>query len=237
MTNIFLQKYNLITHQTGRVNPNVKTLIKKSPEILKELIEKTFFLIGNNVSLKERILVLHTKLKEQPLCKQCDVPVRLNPNTNTFNAFCSTKCSANNQNNKQNKKDTNYKRYGGPAPLCSTTIQEKTILTNQKRYGVKWVGQNKEIREKQKQTNLKRYGNEYANFCKIKETNQKRYGVDFPFQSPLIQEKCYKTYLILYGNHHARKHMTDILHLLESYQWLFNEYVCKKKQWLRLVIV
>lgn len=59
-----------------------------------------------------------------------------------------------NENVKNKRKQTWFKKYGCENPLQNKDIQEKQRKTNLKRYEVENVFQNKEIQKKQKRTNI-----------------------------------------------------------------------------------
>ena len=76
---------------------------------------------------------------------------------------------------KEKRKETNLKKYGGNAPICSVEIKDKIKKTNLEKYGVENVFSNPEIKDK------------------IKETNLEKYGVENPMFSPEVMEKNKKT--------------------------------------------
>ncbi|MGI0076107.1 MAG: DUF7487 domain-containing protein [Nitrosopumilaceae archaeon] len=91
-------------------------------------------------------------------------------------------------------------------------IVEKRKQTNFERYGTGCPFQSKEIQEKVKQTMLNRY------------------GVEHPLQSKEIQEKSRQTNLERYGvKHPTQKQIVNFLPLLKDHNWLYNEYISRKK--------
>ncbi|MGI0076206.1 MAG: DUF7487 domain-containing protein, partial [Nitrosopumilaceae archaeon] len=115
-------------------------------------------------------------------------------------------------NYEENRKQTCLKKYGVEYVLQTTLVKEKTKQSCLKKYGVEHASQSEKIREKQKQTNLKRY------------------GVEWNITSKHSREKQKQTKLEKYGIEHVhQKHIMDILHLLRDYNWLYNQYINKKK--------
>ena len=131
----------------------------------------------------------------------------------------------------EKRKQTNIKKYGGPAPQSSKVVREKTKQTNLSKYGVENPRQSKEVKDRAKETNLRRYGVENVTQVKevrdkmrkacldkygvenvfqsnvvkekIKDTNLERYGVEHPLQSKEILDKAHNTILDRYGVEHA----------------------------------
>ncbi|MGI0075846.1 MAG: DUF7487 domain-containing protein [Nitrosopumilaceae archaeon] len=181
----------------------------------------------------------------------------------TFCEYCSYKCAANSSDTQEKIKQTNLKRYGTENPSQSEDIKEKKKQTCIKHYGVENPFQSQQIQERYKQTNLERYGcvwniasdqsrkkQEQTNLTKYgvrhpwmskeiqvkrKRTWLKRYGTENPSQSEDIKEKKKQTCIKHYGvENQNQKHMINVLPLLEAYDWLYNEYVNKKKTALQI---
>lgn len=129
------------------------------------------------------------------------------------------------------QKQTNLEKYGHENPFKNKDVQEKQKQTNIERYGVENVFKNKDVQEKQKQTNLIKYGVDNVRKSstikrKIKQTILERYGVEHHLQLPCIIKKQHQTNLEKYGTiHNKQMHMVDVLHLLEDYEWLSNQYL------------
>lgn len=65
---------------------------------------------------------------------------------------CSKQCSA------QLRKQTNIAKYGGVAPACSSSVQEKMQSTTQSRLGVKHAAQSSVCKQKSIDTCIEKYG-------------------------------------------------------------------------------
>ncbi|MGI0076328.1 MAG: DUF7487 domain-containing protein [Nitrosopumilaceae archaeon] len=194
-----------------------------------------------------------------PLCKVCGkLVISWNYKKKAFRECCSYKCAASSPDRDKRTKQTMLKRYGVEHILQSEKFKQKNKQTNLERYGVENPSQSEKFKEKRKQTMLKRYGVEHILQSekfkqKNKQTNLERYGVENPFQTKQFKETKRKTCLEKYGVGHpsqsqitkekrkqtnlekhgtktyAQKHMIGILPLLQDYDWLYDQYVNKKK--------
>ena len=84
--------------------------------------------------------------------------------------------------------------------------------TNIQRYGVKHPLQSSNLKQKQEQTCLDRYG--YTN----------------PLLSEYFKRKVIQTHIQRYGTNHSKQsHLVPILHLLNDYDWLGDQYINQNK--------
>ncbi|MGI0075818.1 MAG: DUF7487 domain-containing protein [Nitrosopumilaceae archaeon] len=136
-------------------------------------------------------------------------------------------------NNKQQRIKTCQQKFGTSHNWCRGTLsREHFIRTMVERYGVdNWFKQ----KDKITQSIMDKYGVENPQQSlqireKTKQTNFEKYGIEEQFSSPTFREKIKQINLERYGVEHvAQKHMVEILPLLMSYVWLYDEYVNKKK--------
>lgn len=137
--------------------------------------------------LKEAFFLYKRDLKERPKCPICNEEIILKGQS--YSKTCSKKCAI------ELRKRTNMIEYGGVAPACNKTVQEKMKATNAERYGVESAGNRPEGRNKAKETWLNKYGVDNPNKLditkeKIKNTCLKRYGVENPNQSKRARKSC-----------------------------------------------
>lgn len=94
-------------------------------------------------SIKHRLFHIITGLLNVPICKNidCNEEVKWDKQNQKYTDTCGYKCS-----NKLTaaltmpaRKETNKKRYGGPAPACSAAVREKMKETNISRYGDDYI--------------------------------------------------------------------------------------------------
>lgn len=118
------------------------------------------------------------------------------------------------------------KRKG--CPKCGYVLRTHNNL---EKYGVQNTFQHKPFQEKQQQTKLERYGDKFFTNSELRQhTLFKLYGITNFFSGKHYQSVIKQTNLKKYGVEHPQQyHMTDILPLLNNYDWLFNEYSTKQK--------
>ena len=154
-----LQKFFLEDNKSGHKTTE-KFLEKKYPHIIMEI--KSFSKKNNieNITFKEQIYLFINNITSVPICNniECEKPLKFKKSLNEgYGKYCSVLCTNSSEDHKNRVKQTNYNKYGGPAPINSEIIQEKIKDTNMERYGVK---------------------NIFENVDYIKEKTQERYGVD-----------------------------------------------------------
>jgi rubrerythrin len=155
-------------------------------------------LLGSTLS--EKVYILKNDLKEIPVCKLCDSPVKFISYKEGYREYCSSKCRA--KGNKEKIIKTNLEKYGVEYPAQSLLVQKKMKKTSLDRYGVENIFQRTDmIKEKIKE----KYGVEHIAQSKeikekIKRTNRERYGFDYCQQNPEVIKKRGETNLLKYGN-------------------------------------
>ena len=151
------------------------------------------------------------------VCKK-DFIVSKKVSTTRLPKVCSPKCSA--AFGKENRKETNLKKYGVETPFHSKEIQEKATESWILKYG-KTAPEKEKLLEVQRKTNLERYGveslsqltEEKKKFVErmldpkvqesIRKSNLKKYGVENQFQRDEIKEKIKNSNLEKYGVEYA----------------------------------
>lgn len=192
-----LKRLNIITTK-GKVNNNKDKIIAKNNDIAKKIEQSTNFLLGNNITLYERIYAILYELKSQPVCKNCQVPLRIDFSLKNYRDFCSAKCSINNKDQKNKRKTTSLRKYGTEHPCQSEAIKTK-ISESHKSHTTK---QNTLHRQKRDETCIEKYGTtdpmKLQKFIeKRKQTCIKKYGVEYACQSPETRKK-------ISSNHYKR---------------------------------
>lgn len=154
-------------------------------------------LIPNDISLKDKILLIRSGYNFLPKCPYCNNYIE--SNKGRFLKTCSSiDCR------KKMKSDT--------MKSCSNSIDwdlrnQKTKQTNLDRIGCEWPTQNKDVRDKVKNTVKLKYGvdnvfksTETKN--KIKKTNIKKYGVDNYAKTIECKNKINLTSVLKYNSNH-----------------------------------
>jgi hypothetical protein len=168
--------------------------------------------ILSNKNPRQIIWHLYTGIIEPLKCLQCDEKYTSWAREKThhtkerggYKKYCSSKCSATNEETKDTRKETVISKYGTDNVFKNNEIKEKIKQTNIEKYGVENPRQNDKIKEKIKQTNIEKYGVENPRQNdkikeKVKKTNIERYGVENPQQNKIIKNKTKQTMLGRYG--------------------------------------
>ncbi len=161
------------------------------------------------------------------------------------------------------RKRTCLEKYGVNNPLVLHEIRQKGKQTTLERYNVEYHQQSEEGKRQRQQTIMDRYNTltpleSPIIRAKIKQTLLERYGVDNPRKSKIIKEKikqiwldkhgvdnphksetireqskrtCLAKYDVEYYNQH---HMSDIVPLLNDYDWLVEQYITQNKTAIQL---
>ena len=136
---------------------------------------------------KKRLISFIVKDIYEPVkCKACGKLLKMSEAAEG-KIFCSVKCS---QNDKE--------------------VLEKRKQTNIKNLGVAFPSQNQSSKEKFKQTMIQKYGSEYSLQSdiiknKYKQTMQEKYHCNHPFHSEEIKNKFKETMINRYGCDHPSK--------------------------------
>lgn len=176
-----------------------------------------------------------TILTNLPLCKTCKIQFVKKKGR----IYCSKRCAGSDrdtiENSNRKRKQTLIKKYGAPNPFTNKDVREKWKQTNIKKYGVEHPWESKEIQEKRKQTCFKKYGVQFSGQSqtvknKKKQTNLQRYGDEIPSRLIRVKEKVKVNNMQKHGvAYPGQRHMMNVLPLLESYEWLYNEYMNNRK--------
>jgi hypothetical protein len=187
-------------------------------------------------------------ITKHPVCLVCGNNIVKFNNTTGYRQYCSTYCSNNSPDKKQQISDTNNTRYGGH-PRTTDTVKAKYKKTCLIKYGVEYPTQNEIVKAKARETNMNLYGTEYhqqsdSGKYQRQSTNQRLYGVDFPLQSKAVQQVAHDTIMYKYGvtstskldyvKHKQQEHRydnfsSDVLEKLTNKEWLINQHHTLRK--------
>lgn len=106
----------------------------------------------------------------------------------------------------ENFKKTCMKKYGGPAPMSSNIIKQKTKETCLKKYGVDHVFKIDSVKDKVTETLISRYGRTNVGTFgtpEFQEAMIEKYGNIYPMQIEEKRQKIQETLLNKYGQLHA----------------------------------
>lgn len=103
-----------------------------------------------------------------------------------------------------NRKNTCFKKYGGPGPSCSKKIREKQKNTCLKKYGTTNIAKTPYFKKKYKQVMQDKYGvDNYFQTQECKKKTQatflKKYGTQYYCQTEECKQKSIRTSLLKYG--------------------------------------
>jgi hypothetical protein len=164
----------------------------------------------------------------KPKCPICGNPVIfLAKRTRLYTECCSVKCKK--ILDKDKIKQTNNKRYGGNAPICSQDVKDKIKQTNNKRYGGNAPICSQDVKDKIKQTCLEKYGVDHIwknkdYWQKTRETTIKKFG------SAYNKERYIQTYISKYNIESLKnKNNVTISDLCKSIEYKNHMYEVKKK--------
>lgn len=130
----------------------------------------------------------YDKFNNTGKCKVCGKDTRFINYSMGYTKYCSAKCSANSEETKQKRAQTNLIKYGCENVSQNETIKKKKVetykshveetkekvkATNREKYGCDWVTQSDDFKQKYKKTCLEKYGvdnytksTEYLDKCK-----------------------------------------------------------------------
>lgn len=142
--------------------------LERSNSILVEYITRTY----SASTTGESVFKYLNNIIIQPVCLTCEiVPVKFISYTKGYYQYCCKQCG-HNETTKENRKQTNLKRYGATSVLRSSVGQEKTKQTMLIKYGVTHFSKTSEYRKKFTATMKERHGVEYSG--QSTELTQKR---------------------------------------------------------------
>ena len=138
--------------------------------------------LDESTNISERIYCILNDIKEPQICISCGNKVNYNGRmTKGYARFCSTKCSANNNETRNKYANTCIDIYGVSSPLQNDYILDKLRNTNIIKYGVPYVYMSKEIQNAQISNNIINY------------------GVEYTFQRDDVKLKCIESYINNFG--------------------------------------
>lgn len=163
------------------------------------------YLLNNypdDLKWNERLYWYYHNIDKYPTCPICGKRLKILSFGRGYPKYCSIKCSNSSPEKLQQTRTTNFKKYGGPAPYCSSDVKKKGESKCIDKYGVKNAMQNKEISSKSKQSNVEKYGGcgNASNIIKekYKKTCLDKFGEDNPMKSDIVKQtyqiNSYKKY-------------------------------------------
>lgn len=133
------------------------------------------------------------------------------------------------------QKQTCFTNHGVYTPFESSNIQNKSKQTWRTKYGVDNPMKSGIIKNRYIQNYTKTTGFAWPLLSskiqnKSKQTWRTKYGVDNPMKSQEILQKRVIKVLNTYGvSHYNKKHMVEILPLVQNFDWLYDQYVTLNK--------
>lgn len=171
-----------IARDDGRINPNAIRALAKDADLMDSLISSTAFLVGDDVSVQERIYAIVMELTAQPVCATCSNPTRYVKDKKRYPLYCCVRCARIDPN-------TVTERSAKWDEKKNETIARTKITKSNATPAQKLAERNK-----RNNTMIERYGgwsgmwtNERLN--KRSLTNLQRYGVAHASQSGAVREK------------------------------------------------
>lgn len=177
--------YSFIFRSDGAFNGNI---FKHTKNILKKHNSKlNMELFSSPESLAlylYEIMSPITNIKKSPKCLECENHTKFLGYMRGFSKFCSTRCSSQNGELKQQRILTNREKYGCDNPLQNDAIKRKLKQSNLEKYGVENVFQLSVVKDKIKEYNRAKYNCDYFTQTpemkeKSKESSKEKYGVEF----------------------------------------------------------
>lgn len=167
------------------------------------------YLLNNypaDLKWNERLYWFYHNISNYPTCPICGKRVEILSFKRGYKKYCSSKCSNSSPEKREQIKNTNYQKYGGPAPYCSKNIRQKGENKCLEKFGVKNVMQNKETALKSHQTNIELYGGcgNASNILKekYKGTCLDKFGFNNPMKSDTVKNKYFENSYKKYGVKH-----------------------------------
>lgn len=156
----------------------IKIIEKSIEKYYPEIFEQTKK-ITSVTEFNQKIYLYLKDMVEPPLCKNCKVnSVEFDTFSKGYHYFCSTKCSSNSVEKKENIRKTISEKYG--CDNISTVTREKYLETMNEKYGCHF-SETEIFKEK------------------FKKSMKRIWGVDSPFHSKEIRNKIKTTMKSRYG--------------------------------------
>lgn len=195
----------------NKVNRSQRKVENKHPDKLKLLKDYTSYLPEESRYIERLYHLLHDR-ESVVTCyeKDCTNRVKFIDYKNGYYKFCSTRCSTNNEEVSNKRKNTCHEKYGVKNPSQSEVIKEKHTKTLMEKYGVDNPSKIQSSQEKKKETCLKKYGFESPLQSqdvqdKRKETMLEKYGTEYYTKTDEFKYKFSSTCLERYGQSHFMK--------------------------------
>lgn len=164
-----------------------------------ELLAFSYFL-PTTASIKTRLWHFEHNVTSIPSCKCCPTPVTWRKEYGDYNVYCSSKCAHNDEEMKQQHKNTLMAKYGVDHVSKIPDVREKAKQTLQRKYNVTNPSQIENINEKKKQTSLLRCGFTHHLKDPCTRTQYKGCVREFVSQEALLclndKQWLYNTYII-----------------------------------------
>lgn len=176
-----------------------ETFVKKNfPNIYKEVINLP------PTKFQEKLYWYQYKLNDYPKCPICGGKPTFICFSQGYRKYCSRKCLNSDPQKIEKTKQICRERYGGCAPACSTTIQNKAKQTCQKLYGADYAMQSSTIQQKANKTIQEKYGCDWSGSIpgrseKARQTCLKKYG-GIGFESQELTHKAQQTNIDRHGD-------------------------------------
>jgi hypothetical protein len=203
-----MDRYDILSSFTKGSHNRLKekVFINENPSLHSEICEYTSDLV---LPYRQRIWHWVNHVSGYVYCIECGINrVSFNMSwSDGYKKFCSNKCSSNNRDLKNKKKNTLLERYGVDHYSKTKEYVDKVKSTSISRYGVDNFAKTDEFVQKSKKTFMDRYGvdsytktPEYLE--KSKSTCLSRYGVDNYVKTGDYKDKFKKTCMDKYGSFH-----------------------------------
>lgn len=209
---MLIQNINIISNNTSL--DKISTIMKNSYiHLTIDLLYYTKFL-DKNATINERIYCLKNNITEKTKCVTCNKKyVKFNPMIMKYR-YCSIKCSANNIDILNKRKNTSDLKYGKDNYM--NRIKAIENLRN------KTDEENAKMIKKVKKTKLEKYGDEnYHNKEQARLTCLEKYGVEYTTQTEEMKRKGKETKIARYGEDYGSiifKKVADTLEQKTGYR-------------------
>lgn len=188
---------------------NLSSFFRK-PEnkiLLEDILSKTNFLVGDNISIRQRIWHYENNYAI-PKC-QCGREVKWSEKLRSYRKYCSQKCKATDPKWLANVANTNMIKYGVKTTLLEKNTKKKIQNKLIEKYGVTNPFASLEIQNK------------------IKNKNLINFGFENPAKSQIIKDKITESHISKYGfERSCQSHIPeDIFNLINSKDELEERYL------------
>jgi len=149
-----------------------------------------------------------------------------------YKRYCSIQCCNKDPKRKLAIRNTNIKKYGGPAPLCDSKIFQKFKNTCINIYGCDSPMKSDIVKSKHVQTTLDHYGCKNISQSEdIKNIKKQKsiisYGTEYIFQSEVVKDIIKNTNLSKYGTENPMQNLSIIQKMKDSRHKKFFDFLIK----------